>query len=331
MIELHGAVLPETPLFLAPMAGITDWAFRLLCEEQGCDAATTEMISAQGFLSARKHNNTYRLLARRAPFEKPLLLQLFGCDPVWMGEAAAALSGMGRYAGIDINMGCPARKVTGSGSGSKLMLDERLAGRIIGACVKHAAIPVSVKMRLGWDEEHENAPAIARIAGEEGASFITVHGRTTRQQYAGKADYSKIAAVRQAVRIPVIANGDICDGESARNALRTTGCAGLAIGRAALGDPWVFMRIRAGLNGEDCPAPDLHERLQMARRHARYMLAGHDERTALLEMRKFFAWYIRGVYGAAEIRAKVTTAGSFAEVEELLLQLEEKNEAGSPE
>ena len=317
----------DTPLFLAPMAGITDWAFRLLCQEQGCDAATTEMISAQGFLTAKKQKNTYQLLARRAPFEKPLLLQLFGADPEWMGEAAHVLSRMGRYAGIDINMGCPAKKVTGSGSGSRLMQDERLAGRIIAACVQHSALPVSVKMRLGWDEEHENAASVAQIAEEEGAAFLTVHGRTTKQQYAGKADYEKIAAVRRAVRIPVIANGDVCDGESALRALTVTGCRGLAIGRASLGDPWVFARVRAALNGEACDLPGLHERLQTARRHARYMRAGHDERTALLEMRKFFAWYIKGVYGAAEIRAKITTAGSFDEVEQLLSELEEKNRA----
>ncbi len=327
MIEIQGWKWPEYPLFLAPMAGITDWAFRLLCQEQGCDAATTEMISAQGFLTARKHNNTYQLLARRAPFEKPLLVQLFGCDPNWMGEAARVLSSCGRYAGIDINMGCPARKVTGSGSGSRLMLDEKLAGRVIAACVRGSLLPVSVKMRLGWDEEHENAPAIARIAEQEGAAFLTVHGRTTKQQYAGKADYEKIAAVRRAVRIPVIANGDIADGAGAREALRVTGCAGLAIGRAALGDPWVFARVRAGLSGKSCDMPDLHERLATARRHATYMRAGHNERTALLEMRKFFAWYIRGVYGAAEIRAKITTAGSFAEVEKLLTELEAKNGA----
>ncbi len=317
----------KPPLFLAPMAGITDWAFRLLCQEQGCDAATTEMISAQGFLTAKKQKNTYQLLVRRAPFEKPLLVQLFGCDPQWMGEAAHVLSRMGRYAGIDINMGCPAKKVTGSGSGSRLMLDEGLAGRIISACVQNSLLPVSVKMRLGWDEEHENAVSIARIAEQEGAAFLTVHGRTTKQQYSGKADYEKIAAVCRAVRIPVVANGDVCDGESALRALNVTGCRGLAIGRAALGDPWVFARIRAALNGEASVQPDLHEHLQTARRHAAYMRAGHDERTALLEMRKFFAWYIKGVYGAAEIRAKITTAGTFDEVERLLTELEEKNKA----
>ena len=313
----------DMPLFLAPMAGITDWVFRLLCEEQGADIATTEMISAQGLVTAKKANNAYRLLARRAPFEKPLLVQLFGADPYWIGEAARAVSAAGRFAGIDLNMGCPARKVTGSGSGSALMRDERLAGRIIHAAVAAGGLPVSVKMRLGWDEEHENAVTLARIAESEGASFVTVHGRTTVQQYSGQADWEKIALVRRAVSIPVVANGDIAGGESARGALRATGCAGLAVGRAALGDPWVFSRIRAGLQGQDIAAPTLSERLQMARRHAYLMRISRDERTALLEMRKFFAWYIKGVPGAASVRARITTAGSFEQVDECLRELEE--------
>lgn len=318
MIEINGWKWPEYPLFLAPMAGVTDWIFRLICQEQGCDAATTEMISAQGYLTAKKNRNAYRLPARRAPFERPLLAQLFGADPKWIGEAAGALSGLGRFAAIDLNMGCPARKVTGSGSGSALMRDERLAGRIVREAVRASRIPVSVKMRLGWDEAHENAEQIARIAEQEGAAFLTVHGRTAAQQYSGQADYDKIARVRQAVRIPVIANGDVRDGESALRALKTTGCAGLAIGRAALGDPWVFYRVRAALNGQECAPPPLEERVRTARRHARLMRADRDERTALLEMRKFYAWYIKGVPGAAEIRAKVTTADSFEEVDALL-------------
>ncbi|MBQ8080273.1 MAG: tRNA dihydrouridine synthase DusB [Clostridia bacterium] len=310
------------PLFLAPMAGITDWCFRLLCEEQGCDIATTEMISAQGYMTARKSIGAYRRLTARAHFEKPLLAQIFGTDPSWMAEAAKALTDTGRFVGIDINMGCPARKVTGGGAGSALMRDESLAGRIIGAVSAATALPVSVKMRLGWDENTGNAASLARIAELEGAKLVTVHGRTREQQYSGKADWEGIAKVRRAVSIPVVANGDIADGPSALRALKVTGCQGLAVGRAALGNPWVFMELRSALNGEICSPVDIHERLQTARRHAAYMRAAHDERTALLEMRKFFAWYIKGVRGAAEIRTRINTAPTFEAVYALLDQFE---------
>ena len=313
---------PKVPvLLLAPMAGVTDWAVRLLSEEQGCDAATTEMISAMGFLSARRSRSAYQKLIARAPFEKPLAVQLFGHEPLSMGEAAHILSCMQRYSSIDINMGCPARKVTSSGSGSALMRDERLAGTVIRAVVRGSLLPVSVKMRLGWDEDHLNAERIARIAESEGAAFVTVHGRTTRQQYSGQADWPTIGRVKAAVGIPVVANGDIVDAASAEAALAATGADGLAIGRAALGNPWVFRRIIAGLSSRPVEEPGPAERIAAARRHARYLSADRDTKRALLEMRKFYAWYIKGLRGAAEARVRINQARTFEEADAVLDEL----------
>ena len=305
-------------VFLAPMAGITDWAMRLISEKHGCSASTTEMISAQGFLSARKSRGTYQRLIARAPFEKPLSIQIFGHEPEYMAEAAHVLSHMQRYSSIDINMGCPAKKVTSGGSGSALMKDEKLAGKIISEVVKASLLPVSVKMRLGWDSEHINVQTIARIAENEGAAFITVHGRTTQQQYSGHADWDTIRTVKESVHIPVIANGDIADGASALQALNTTSADGLAIGRAALGNPWVFEEILAALENRPYDAPVASERIATAMLHASYLRAALPEKRALLEMRKFYSWYIKGMRGAAEVRTRINTAQAFDEVDEIL-------------
>ena len=327
ILALTAADMETGPvLTLAPMAGITDWSMRLLAERRGCDAATTEMISAQGFIYARRSRGSYQRLIARAPYEKPLCIQLFGREPEYIAEAARILSGMQRYVCIDLNMGCPAKKVTSGGSGSALMKDERLAGQVIAAAVKSSLLPVSVKMRLGWDEEHINAVRIAKIAEEEGAAFVTVHGRTTRQQYSGRADWQRIAEVKAALAIPVIANGDITDGSSALSALRVTGADGLAIGRAALGNPWVFRDIRCALNGEPCLPPSPSERVAEAADHTRCLRAALPEKRAILEMRKFYAWYIKGLRGAAEARTKINTAGSFDEISAILDELLRQNE-----
>ena len=309
-------------LALAPMAGITDQVFRRLCFENGCDHATTEMVSAQGFLTAPKDRMAYRFLLARFPDEGPLAVQIFGSEPTFIARAAAALTDLGCFSAIDINMGCPAQKVVGGQSGSALMKDPALAQRIVEGAVKATFLPVTVKMRLGWDEEHRNAVDFARMLEQAGAASLTVHGRTRMQQYAGKADWEAIAAVKQAVNIPVIANGDVRDGASALTCLRVTGCDGLAVGRGALGNPWVFAEIKAALAGETYAPPPYVQVVDTAMRQAREMAAWKGERSALLEMRKHFAWYTFGRRGAAQVRTKVNLASSFAEVEALLRSLE---------
>lgn len=304
------------------MAGITDQVFRRLCFEQGCDCATTEMVSAQGFLTAPKDRNAYRFLLARFPEEGALAVQIFGSEPVFMAQAAERLTDLGLFTSIDINMGCPAQKVVGGQSGSALMKDPPLAGHIVEAVKQATLLPVTVKMRLGWDEEHKNAVEFARVLEQAGADLITVHGRTRMQQYAGKAEWEAIAAVKQAVSIPVIANGNITDGESALKALQATRCDGLAIGRGALGNPWIFAEIKAALQGLPYTPPPYAQIVDTAMRQAREMAEWKGERSALLEMRKHFAWYTAGRRNSAQVRTKVNLAQSFDEVEVLLRTLE---------
>ena len=233
---------------LAPLAGVTDWPFRLLCFEQGCDCAYTEMVSAMGWSYAPQQQATVSLL-ERAPGEKKLILQLFGKEPELLAGAAYALSREGRYDGIDLNMGCPAHKVAGSGEGSGLLKDLPLAGRIMDAVVKASALPVSVKCRLGWDDEHLCAMELAHMAQEAGVGMIAVHGRTREQMYAGQADWEAIARVKQSVRIPVYGNGDIFTPQDALQRVRESGVDGLLIARGAMGNPWLFRQIHEALEG----------------------------------------------------------------------------------
>ena len=313
-------------LYLAPMAGITDQVFRRLCFQHGCDQATTEMVSAQGFLTAPADRNAYQFLLARYPEEGPLAVQIFGCAPGFMEEAAARLTELGRFTAIDVNMGCPAQKVVGGQSGSALMKTPELAARIVSRMKKATLLPVTVKMRRGWDEDHKNAVAFAQAVADAGADALTVHGRTRMQQYAGKADWEMIARVREAVSVPVIANGDIVDGETALAAARITGCSGLAIGRGALGNPWVFEEIRAAFAGEPYQRPGFSQVMDTALAHARAMAVWKGERSALLEMRKHFGWYVSGRRGAALARTKINLAQSLDEVETILRTLAENEE-----
>ena len=307
----------KRPLLLAPMAGYSDAVFRRLCHEDGCDLAFTEMISAKGLLHA---NEKTRLLCRPGPEEGLLGVQLFGSDPVSMGVAARVVTeelGDSLFC-LDINCGCPARKIAGNGDGSALLLDLSLAEKVISAVVKHTSLPVSVKFRSGWDDGHIVSADFARMAEAAGASFLTLHPRTRMQQYSGSADWNEIAKAKAAVNIPVVGNGDVIDGPSALGMLRETGCDGLMIGRGALGRPWVFSTIRAALNGEPYAPPvgsELNERIL---RHARLELLAKGDH-GMVELRKHLPLYFTGQPGASALKKALSQVKTMEELERLLL------------
>lgn len=302
-------------LCLAPMAGFSDRTYRLLCHERGADLLFSEMISAKGLLyGSDKTRSLYLAKAEDEPFS----VQLFGSVPDTLAEAVSIIESDlgGKLLSIDLNMGCPAPKITSNGDGSALMLNPALAGDIIEATVKAAHVPVSVKFRKGWDEAHENAVEFARVCQGSGAAFVTIHGRTRAQMYAGLADRACMAAVKQAVQIPVIANGDVHDADSALSLLRETGCAGVMIGRGALGNPFVFEEIRAALDGRPYTPPTWEERRQTALRHAQMTLAEKGDH-AIIELRKHLAFYLRGYRDAAKLRTRINTCKTLEELEEI--------------
>ena len=297
-----GDVCLDNPVILAPMAGVSDLPFRLLCKEQGAGMVCTEMISAKAILYGNK--NTEELM-RIHPQEGSVSLQLFGSDPKIMGEMAKRIEDR-PFAVLDLNMGCPVPKVVNNGEGSALMKDPLLAGRIIEAVARAIQKPVTVKIRKGFDDSHVNAPEIAYIAQESGAAAVAVPGRTREQYYTGRADWEIIARVKEAVHIPVLGNGDVTDGESARRMMKQTGCDGVLVGRAARGNPWIFAEITAALEGRKAPErPDRRALYGMILRHAQLLTEYKGEYTAVREMRKHVAWYSAGLPHAAGLRRKV--------------------------
>ena len=291
-------------VYLAPMCGITDHIFRTLCYEQGCDLAFTEMISAMGWLCAPKQRAT-QVLMKRGEREPKLVLQLFGRDPDTVAEAAARIADLGVYDGIDLNMGCPAKKIAPSGEGCGLMRTPETAGEMMRKTVRSCRLPVSVKMRLGYDREHINVVDFAKMAEDAGVSFITVHGRTREQQYAGHADWDMIAKVKQAVAVPVIGNGDIFCADDAFAFRERGGTDGVMIGRGAMGNPWIFREIRERSAGREPTAVTPEERHGMIRRHYRMMLEDRPESIAVREMRKHVGWYLKGMRDASRIRSDI--------------------------
>ena len=310
-----GNVVLENNVILAPMAGVTDLPFRLLCREQGAGMVVTEMVSAKAILYGNK--NTDKLLMVQ-PEERPAAVQLFGSDPEILGAMAKKIEEYPIDI-IDVNMGCPAPKIVKNGEGSCLMKTPELVGKIVRSLVESQKKPVTIKFRKGFDEEHINAVEIAKIAEANGASAVAVHGRTREQYYSGKADWDIIKEVKAAVQIPVIGNGDIFTPQDAKNLLEHTGCDAIMVGRGAQGNPWIFKRILHYLKtGELLPEPTAQERVEKALRHSQMLIAYKGEYIGIREMRKHMAWYMKGLPGAAELRGKLNYAETMAEMKALL-------------
>lgn len=305
----------ENNVFLAPMAGVTDLPFRILCKEMGCGLVYSEMVSAKGILYDNK--NTTELL-EIDPKERPVAVQLFGSDPEILGAMAKKIEPYPIDI-IDVNMGCPAPKIVKNGEGSCLMKTPELVGKIVKSLVESQSKPVTIKFRKGFDDDHINAVEIAKIAEANGASAVAVHGRTREQYYSGKADWDIIKQVKAAVNIPVIGNGDVFTPQDAKNLLEYTGCDAIMVGRGAQGNPWIFRRILHYLHtGEILPEPTAEERVEKALRHAEMLIDYKGEYIGVREMRKHMAWYMKGLPGAAELRGKLNYAENRAELEALL-------------
>lgn len=308
-----GGVEIASGLALAPMAGVTDVAFRGVCREMGAAYTVTEMVSSMALM----HQDRKSLkIMELGPGEHPAAVQLFGSDPVCMGEAAAKACELSGCDVLDINMGCPMGKITGAGDGSALMRTPELARKIIESVVKSVRRPVTVKFRKGWDRGHVNCVEFAGMCQSAGAAAVTVHGRTREQMYSGAADWDAIRAVREAVTIPLFANGDVFTAQDAVRILKYTGADGVMIGRGAQGDPWLFAQTRAALEGREIPAPPPYSlRIETAVRQIRTSSAYLGEKIACLEARKHLAWYLHGMPRASFFRNQIMSVETLADIE----------------
>ena len=312
-----GNVVLENNIILAPMAGVTDLPFRLLCKEQGVGMTCTEMVSAKAISF---HNKNTESLLEISEKERPVSLQLFGSDPDIISEVASYIEER-PFDILDINMGCPVPKVAGNGEGSALMQNPKLVGEIIYKTARALKKPVTVKIRKGFSEKNVNAVEIAKIAEANGAAAIAVHGRTREQYYSGKADWDIIRQVKEAVKIPVIGNGDVDSPQKAKELLEQTGCDGIMVGRGARGNPWIFREIKAYLEkGELIPRPSKDEIKSMMLRHARMQIEYKGTYTGIREMRKHISWYTAGFPGSAKLRGAINLVETYEELEQLLEQ-----------
>lgn len=315
-----GKIELSAPLALAPMAGITDLPFRLICRRLGCGMTVSEMVSAKGLLY--KNVKTTEML-RIDDGERPTAIQLFGSVPAELAEAARMVEASGADM-IDFNMGCPVPKIVNNGEGSALMKNPQLAHDILAAMVKAVKIPVTVKFRAGWDDANRNAVEIARAVEAAGVSAVAVHGRTRQQFYEGKADWSIIADVKQAVKVPVFGNGDIFTVADGLRMLEQTGCDGLMIGRGADGNPWLFTALAAALRGEPLPQPpSLKERLAQASEHLSMLIDYKNEVVAVKEMRRHISAYLKGMPHAAEFRGRFHKVDTQEQFQQLLAEYSE--------
>ena len=334
-IKLGNTVLKHG-IMLAPMAGVSDRSFRILCHSMGAEYSVTEMVSAKALcyeqLSKRREASVMGTapLAAISAEEGPVAVQIFGSEPEFMAEAAKMLQDMS-YKGclsktapvaIDINMGCPVRKITSNGEGSALMRDPKLAGEICYAVSRAVDIPVTVKIRAGWDKDSINAPEMAKILEASGASLICVHARTKEQLYSPGINLGVIEAVKKAVKIPVVGNGDVYSYEDAREMLDKTGCDGVMVARGAMGNPWIFSDIVCGLEGKPLEGRGTPEEIcKTALSHLDAMIEHKGERVGLAEGKKHMGWYLSGIRGAASARSRIMNAKSRDEVAEVFSEL----------
>lgn len=316
-MKLGNLNIPD-PLFLAPMAGVTDYAFRTVCAGLGANVTVTEMVSSRA-LQYRDKKSAGLLRKNEGSI---CGAQIFGNDPEVMAEAAVLALELSHCDFLDINMGCPMPKVANNGDGCGLMRTPELAGKIVNAVSRAVPVPVTVKCRLGWDRGSINAPELAKRLEDNGAAMVTVHGRTRSMLYSGTADWDEIRKVKEAVSVPVIANGDITGAETALRCLRRTGADGIMVGRSSFGDPWIFTEISAALRGDPVPArPPLKERVEVAVAQFRLAEQDHGEHIACLEARKHFAWYLKGVPHSGYFKNQISSMSTMDDIYRIAEQI----------